>query len=293
MRQHHVDYARELAQFFELERQRVSFMGEWTLEEASRVEYFPSLPNPFSGPQLVAGTAHVKGTWVRVCTVPFDCVGLLITIRNNSSATDYLIDIGIGLSGSQIVVIDNIYYTGPTSSARSKNYFFPLRLAAGTQVWARSQNATASANCNILASVFGESSKGAPSCNRIHTYGVFPATSSATPLGAPLANAWGAWTQIVDGTIGKHNWVMPIVGDADLAVRTSQSFAWMVGIGASGAERVLVPPLMNHASSTAFTNTSFFGFWLAVKHQSRLAGRYSAVAATNLGMEMAIYAGSD
>jgi hypothetical protein len=265
---------------------------DWPLEQLGRVEFIPDAPNPFTGIQLTGGgTAHTMGAWFALGNAPFDCVGILIFARNNSSATDYLVDIGFGAAGSEQVVIESLYVTGPSSSSRSKQYFFPLRIPAGTRVSARCQNATISSTLAMGVSYFAETFKGAPYCDRIVTYGSVRSTSSGTALSAPAAAAWGAWTQIVGATLDDHNWFMPVVGDQDLATRTAQSHAFEVGIGAAASERRVGPPFFFHASSTALGLAYFANYWMRLVGGVRMAGRYSAVAATNLGLDMVIYGG--
>lgn len=266
-------------------------MPDWPLEQLGRVDFMPDAANPFTGKVLTGGAAHVMGAWVALGNVPFDTVGLMVFLRNNSSATDYLVDIGYGAAGSEQVVVESIYLGGPSSSSRSKQFFFPLRIPANTRISARCQNATAAATLAAGMSVFGETFKGAPFVDRIISYGAIRSTSSGTALGAPAAGAWGAWTQIVAACQDDHDWIMPVVGDADLATRTAQSHVFELGIGPAAGERRLCPPFFIHASSTALGISYFPSYWMRIDQASRLAGRYSAVAATNLGLEMVVYGG--
>lgn len=267
-------------------------MPDWPLEQLGRVEFMPDAANPFTGKVVTGGgTAHTMGSWVALGNAPFDCVGIQIFARNNSSATDYLVDIGYGPAGSEQVVVESLYVTGPSSSSRSKQYFFPLRIPANTRVSVRCQNATVSATLAMGISFFAETFKGAPYVDRILSYGAVRSTSSGTALAAPGANAWGAWTAICTATVDDHNWFMPIVGDQDLATRTAQSHVFETGLGAAGSERRVGPPFFFHASSTALGLCFFPSYWMRLIGGERLSGRYSAVAATNLGLDMVVYAG--
>lgn len=266
-------------------------MPDWPLEQLGRVEFMPDAANPFTGKVVTgAASAHTMGAWVPLGNAPFDSVGIQLFARNNSSATDYLVDIGFGPAGSEQVVVESLYVTGPSSSSRSKQYFFPLRIPANTRVSVRCQNATISSTLAMGISFFAETFKGAPFCDRIVTYGAVRSTSSGTALAAPAANAWGAWTVLISRMIDDHNWFMPVVGDQDLAVRTAQSHVFETGIGATGSERRVGPPFFFHASSTALGLAFFPSYWMRLAQQ-QLSGRYSAVAATNLGLDMVVYAG--
>jgi hypothetical protein len=267
-------------------------MADWPIEAACRVEYTNLAPNPFTG---VGGTprggADVMGSYATLGYAPFDCSGIMLMVRNHSSATDYLADIAFGAAGSENVVIESLYTTGPSSSSRSKQYFFPLFVPAGTRVSARCQNATISTTLAMAVGWFEQTWLGAPSCQRIVTYGAVRSTSSGTPLAAPGANAWGAWTVLTAATLADHSWIMPIYGDQDLGTRTAQSHAYQTAIGATGSERILHPPIMFHASSTALQGTFYPHWWMRIPHGQQLQMRYAAVAATNLGLDTVIYAG--
>lgn len=267
-------------------------MPDWPLEQVGRLEFMPDAPNPFTGKVVTAGgTAHVMGSYTALGNAPFCCCAIQIFIRNHSSATDYLCDVAIGAAGSEQVVIWSLYTSGPGSSSRSKQYLFPLRLPANTRVSVRCQNATISSTlaCGII--FYEESFLGAPSCQRIVTYGDVRSTSSGTAMAAPAANAWGAYTALTAATVDQHSWICPVFGDQDLATRTAQSHVFETAIGAAGSERRLCPPQFFHASSTALHTQFWPGYWANIPLGSRLSSRYSAVAATNLGLDVVIYAG--
>jgi hypothetical protein len=270
-------------------------MPDWPLQESLRAEFWPDRPNPFTGTVVTgSGTTQVMGAYAAIGWAPFGCAGILILIRNHSSATDYLVDVAIGAAGSEQIIIPLLLTSGPTSSNRTKQFFFPLRIPSGTRVAARCQNLTISSTLAMAVTFMAESFKGVPSLERITSYGLVASTSSGTAQAAPGANAWGAWTVITPpgGTVDDHVWIMPIYSDQDLATRTAQSHVMDIAIGAAGSERRLVPPLFFHASSTALQMTYFPGYWITVPAGSVLSARYSAVAATNLGLDVAIYAGS-
>lgn len=268
-------------------------MADWSLIDANRVEYMPSGANPFTGIAVVgSASANVKGSWTALGNAPFDCSGIQITVHNYASATDYLADIGVGASGSERVAIEDLYTCGNGGSRRSTNYCFPLALKSGDRVCMRDQNATGSSTLTVTIGWFASGFMGSPMCRGFETYGVVKTTSSGTALAAPAANAWGAWTQIVAATRDHSDWVLPLFGDQDLATRTaSNRFAFQMGIGASGSERVLTPPWHFTTSSTVLTYNAFKDYWINIPRGSALSLRYAAVTALNLGLDGTIMTG--
>jgi hypothetical protein len=268
-------------------------MGDWSELGQSRVEFWPDAPNPFTGKVVTAGgTAHVMGSYTALGNAPMDSSGIQLHFRNHSSTSDYLVDIAFGAAGSETVVIESLYVTCGSSS-KGRSFYFPLYVPANTRVSARSQNATVSATLAANITFLGEPFLGSPSFTRIITYGAVRSTSSGTAQAAPGANAWGAYTAItpVGGTIEDHSWIMPVCGDQDLTTRTAQSHVLDTAIGAAGSERRLLPPFFFFASSTALQMQFFPGWWHQIARGSVLSHRYSAVAATNLGLDVVTYAG--
>lgn len=267
-------------------------MGEWPLEEATRMDYTNLAANPFTGVVVTAGgTTQVMGAYAALGYAPFDCSGIMLMMRNHSSVTDYLIDIAFGAAGSEQVVVSSLYSTGPGSSSRSKQIFFPLYVPANTRVSARCQNLTISTTIAMAVAWFEQSFAGTPTVQGIETYGDVRSTSSGTAQAAPAANAWGAYTTITAATRYDHNWICPVFGDQDLATRTAQSHCFQIAAGVAGSERNITPPYMFHASSTALHTQFWPGYWMQIPVGTRLSARYSAVAATNLGLDVVIYAG--
>ena len=90
------------------------------------------------------GTAHTKGAWselIAATTHPYHWVCLSLTHEGALSAgTSYLVDLGIGGAGSEVVVVPNLaFYGGSTSDCMTGPVVcFPLHIPAGTRVAARS-----------------------------------------------------------------------------------------------------------------------------------------------------------
>lgn len=107
-------------------------------------------------PQGAQGTAVTpgvgsKGSWAQaIASLALDTFGLLICINSNvasAASRNSVVDIGIGGSGSEIVLIPDLI--GGNASGYNTGgglwYYFPVFIPAGTRIAVRSQGSVATA----------------------------------------------------------------------------------------------------------------------------------------------------
>lgn len=107
----------------------------------------------------LSASANVKSAWTLIGTLTADCVAILfrfVYLNNSGTDTGVQFDIGIGASGSQIVLIPNINQGQPSGTPQTNIVIFqhviPLALKEGTQIWVRAAVNIASSTCIIGAS---------------------------------------------------------------------------------------------------------------------------------------------
>jgi hypothetical protein len=105
----------------------------------------------YSYPAASSGTpggANTKGAWVQVLAAcPIDADGFLLGFANNTgSPCDFLVDIGIGGAGSEVVLIPDLYLRANVNDQLGEKMFVPMAIPAGTRIAARCQNNTGSGN---------------------------------------------------------------------------------------------------------------------------------------------------
>ena len=93
------------------------------------------------------GTANTKGSWVQMsASLAKNCNWVMMSVTQDSPITvggSWLIDIGIGGSGSEVVVVPNIYlYGNAVGGLAVQRFFLPLSLVAGQRVAVRAQCAS-------------------------------------------------------------------------------------------------------------------------------------------------------
>jgi hypothetical protein len=101
-----------------------------------------------------ASSASSKGSWTQlIASTTNPVVGILVLLEVSSTAT-FLIDIGTGASGSEVVLIPDIYaYFGSSAGPMSAAIFFPVQVPAGTRIAARCQSGTASSAIYVALSL--------------------------------------------------------------------------------------------------------------------------------------------
>jgi hypothetical protein len=268
-------------------------MGDWPLMEAGRVSSTSeswTVANG-GGVSVTAGAIGVKGAAAVIsASTPFEAHGIFVNFSTKSSAADQLVDILIGGAGVEQVLIPNIYYSAGSNSAYGKSFFFPCYIPAGSRITAKTQSATASVTCRVSVTLLQQSFLGLPGFSKFLALGADVTNSRGTPLTDPTAAAWGAWTQIVASLSDTIAWIMPIFGDRAIATRTSgNKYHGQLGEGGAGVEQAFGPEYPWYSSSTALSINGFQGFFMEMTKNERLAARYTATTATNLGIDCVVY----
>lgn len=185
------------------------------------------------------GSAHTKGAYSAgqlFATTDEDTYGLSVRVsgvHTSGVVTSYLLDIGIGPSGSEVDLIQNIDCWGSPAIAGGfvgTTYYFPVFIPKGERVAARSQALAVSDVCNVGIWLH-------QSCNgwgmevptKWEQLGTI--TNSNGVSVTPGSGAFGSWTTILD-PITKHYkwWHVGFDGLADTTI-TAQEFLVEVGIG--------------------------------------------------------------
>jgi hypothetical protein len=125
-------------------------------------------------------STHTKGAWTElIASTDAAARWLAVSITNFTNATDTaaLLDIGTGASGSETVRIANI----GAGMASNILHMFPLSVASGTRIAARSQSTIASRNVNVVAGVFDDEG-GLSLPTTLDTIGATTGTSRGTNL---------------------------------------------------------------------------------------------------------------
>lgn len=275
--------------------------GGWPigLGLANAVAYGINSSTGSASQSITSGTANHKGSWVELNGSPTtsDILWVLVTVDDSQfsagTTESSCIDLGIGASGSQQVIISNLLNYGQVFSDSFDtvcSYFFPLAIPSGTHVWARSQT-TGSNHDPVGVSFIGfdASFSNAPggSCSCYDTYGFVSTSTEGTALTASgTVNVKGSYTEITASTTNDlmgFFLAFDSQGSAsNVAVLTD------LAIGASGSEVVILPNIpvwMSQLGVPMPQATPFIS--IPIQAGTRIAARcQSTKASQNIGVTL-------
>jgi hypothetical protein len=188
------------------------------------------------------GTAHTKGNWTQlIASTPYDAYGIWVSIEGVHVAdtnTAYLVDIGVGPAGSEVVVLPNLDAWGADNTGWGlRLYWFPVYIPAGSRIVARSQASTASKNSKVMVALDGVPWYGRWGVGPVVDYGTNLSISAGTSV-TPATNAFGSWVQI-GTTVRDHTfWAVGV----DLLTRSgtgSNTYLVEIAVGPSGSQQSL------------------------------------------------------
>lgn len=160
---------------------------------------------------VAAGSANTKGSWTQLfaaASVLYSVIGFSIVIGNNSlasSARRSFIDIGVGGSGSEQVIVENLCALGCANLANQpspQEFYFPIRIAPGTRISARHQCSAASQTSNIVITLYYGNWAEHTTFAGAEMVGANTGTTSLVTITAGNTGTESSWTDI-GGTTSK------------------------------------------------------------------------------------------
>lgn len=269
-------------------------MADWSMH--SDGQRYQTLDRPEAGPlgtTLTGGaTAHVKGSWTPL-TAPtdFDATWLALTVHGLQSATSppaviqAMIDLAVGAAASEVVVLENLYWSQaalPAAQDLSSTLLVPLAVPAGTALSARMQTvAGAPATLNFSATLLaGGWAASAPS-QVAETWGATTAGTTGVNL-TPGVGVYGSWEDLTTSSARKADWlVLDLVLPGSFpAAGYTHHYVVDIGVGAAASEVVLIPALPVAFDSNGVATLAFSpALPVAIPAGTRVAARVSSPSA--------------
>ena len=267
-------------------------MPDWPAGSGGRIAEVGAVPASSTGVQLTTGSpAHTKGAWEEVtASTPFTCSAFILTI--NFALATYLVDVGIGVAGSEVVLVGNIHYSGQTLVPFSM--LFPMRIPTGSRIAVRSQGSATGSVTSTTMYLLNEGFTGPVGRNRCITYGADTSDSGGTVVdpGTTL-HTKGAWTQITASTTADHKGLAIIHGSRNNTAMAGATFFYDIAVGASGQEQIIIANwrVTSSVNETISPQNSPF-FPVDIPAGSRIAVRCSGntTDATDRLLDVVLYA---
>lgn len=262
----------------------------------------PELPIGYSGGSRVTGygfntgstkgttvtasaSGDTKGSWTQLtASTDFDANWIIVQFPYNEWGGDpFLVDIGIGGSGSEQVIIPDLQvYAATPSPYVNDRYMFPVFIPRGSRLSARCQeNFASSAYLDVAVQLIAGNATAAGVASLVSAYGSTTNSQGTTVDPGGSANTKGSWVQITAATTRSHNWLTFAAMNYDGFF--SASLRWLVdiGIGGSGSEQVLIPNLaLCGTALNDMPERQVQGFPVSVPAGERLAVRAQCSATT-------------
>lgn len=196
----------------------------------------------------VSATANTKGSWVQLtASCPSDICRLFVFadfFTNYAYTETNAVDIGVGASGSEVVIASNLVFGAGT---QYQHWTFvvelPVSIPAGTRISARAQIDTASRTADspnvILVGYdggFTQSEGGAG----VDAIGFNAGTTAGTAVTGGT-NAKGSYAQLTASTTRDYIGLFGLLDVQGVASPSNNQMLMDVAVGASGSEKVIIP----------------------------------------------------
>lgn len=246
------------------------------------------------GVQLTAGAQHVKGTpWTQlVASTSFAAETLIITLHEatntNAANTGMLLDIGIGASSAETVLVPDLLcgFGVATSSAVAgiigqQTFIIPIAIPAGSRLSGRIQGHTASDTITVglqyRASGFCDAPGVAITAHGVTSSG---ATTGTAPTTVGSTNTKGSWTDLVTATTATYRYLLVTMQGPATTTTTAADGLVDIGVDTSGGTSysVIIPDLpYGMTSNEAFVyKGAELPFKVSLPVGTRIACRYQS-----------------
>jgi len=205
----------------------------------------------------------------------------------NGSANVCAVDIGIGGSGSEVVVAQQLMASGATATEGGHHYLIPCAIPAGTRIAARGQG-SASDTCYVSIVLFdaGFSGEGCAGVDAVGFQAGTTVGSSIVPSAS--ANTKGSYTQLVAATSADYDGFYLSFNNVKASV-TNAYYLLDVAVGALGSESVIVPNIVLTPGGMITSPGSTGPFWINIPAGSRIAARAQASSASATAFGLMLY----
>lgn len=236
------------------------------------------------------GAANSKGAWLQLIASSQAASRILISAESSGLA-DCLVDIGVGGSGSEQVIIPDLLFSG--RSELFNGFGFDISIPAGTRISARYQVHNVSFTLyTVVMLLNGHFLSGSPH-NKVIAYG--PDTSDSGGLAVDpggTANTKGSYSELTSSSTRRIRKLHIALGNRANNVRSFANFLLDIAIGAASSEQVIIAdiPLLGTQNELIASNIGT-SFSVDIPAGTRIAARCqcSITDATDRVLDLAIY----
>jgi hypothetical protein len=209
-----------------------------------------------------SATADTKGAWAELsASLPFDVQKITLHFTQTTvNVNTFLLDLGIGTAGSEQVIVPDLI-SGHGTSGAIYQVDLPVAIPVGTRLAARVASSATSATMIVAVHLEGKQDWIAPPpFSTVSAYGANTADSGGTSVDpGGTVNTKGAWVELTSSVAGLTRGLL--IGMAHQNNNTGAVAKWLVdvGIGAAGAEQIIISDLWVRGTGTRLFTPNYMG----------------------------------
>lgn len=215
-------------------------MADWPIYQQSRVASVGQGADSRGTQVTSSGTANTKGSWTQLAaSTPFAAHLIVLHWTIESDTPAVLLDIGVGASGSEQIIVPDLYFQ-PRQDSFSTLVAMPVGIPAGARVAVRTAASSTSVLSDVALELIAGGSALMSPLRQVTAYGANSATSGGVLTDAGgTANVKGAWAQVTASTTSAHKGLLIAISINGSAGGTGTRLD--VAVGGSGSEQIIIP----------------------------------------------------
>lgn len=253
----------------------------------------PDLPTIAGGPSETASnpaasegivvtadsSAHTKGAWAElVASTAYTSSWMIVQAHSPATANGFLVDIGVGASTAETVLLPNLSFHSPTAGGRETTHTLtlPIGVPAGTRISARCQATTGSGTIRVVVVLIAAPIAAPPTFRRVENCGANPATSVGVVVADPggVAHTDGAWTELIAATGFNYKWLgLSVYNSSDTGYGGAVSTLIDLAVGGAGSEVAIVNDLVFSGDTITDGTQGEVCFPVAIPAGTRISAR--------------------
>lgn len=222
-------------------------------------------------------SSHTKGAWSEViASTDYAASWLHVMVARIGNAARFLLDIGVGASTAEVVLIPNLHIDcRSTGSQTARSWLLPIAVPAGTRLSARIQSNGGGNVIPLGITAISAPITAPPPLGRVEALGDDTGTSAGTALDpGGVAHTDSGWVQLIASTGFNYRWMCLGVGHGTFALAASTDWLIDLAVGGSGSEQVFMSDLVFSSGATADSPIpGGMSFPVAVASGSRVSAR--------------------
>jgi hypothetical protein len=228
-------------------------------------------------------TGGTIGSWTQlVASTGFQAAGFFVNLFSgptliNGTYASGVLDIGIGASGSEQVLVRGLAIPAYEYGYQFYHYHFPIAIPAGTRLSARHQSSIGNIGVFAGVMIYGQGHTPSAPFGGCSTYGAATPTdghsAGTTITSSGTANTMGSWTALTGSTSNNAGAALLAFQFHNALPKSTATALVDLGVGGAGSEQIVVPKIPLWLKDPMVMPAVYGPFPLQVPAGTRIAAR--------------------